>query len=353
MVGPRARIVAVTHSVPPGIEQATLWRDYFGPRFGGDTRAERVWNSAGVQRRHGVVDPRTVDVSEWSTGERMRRFLIEAEPLGKEACADAIAAAGMDAGDLGLFAVASCTGYVTPGLDIVLARDLGMSPSIQRLSIGHMGCYAALPGLGAAADFVRSRNSPALLLSCELPSLHVQPAHGGGLRRSDLEQLAAHALFSDAAATAVLAPDRPGLELLDVHAYTDADTGDYMTWDITDTGFRMGLSARVPDVLARHARPCVEELLARNGFGVADVASWVVHPGGPRILDVVADRLDLDSHALDSAAEVLRENGNCSSATVLLVLEQVLPTLNSGDVVVMLAFGPGLTLYTALLRQVS
>ncbi|HVX42598.1 MAG TPA: 3-oxoacyl-[acyl-carrier-protein] synthase III C-terminal domain-containing protein [Mycobacteriales bacterium] len=345
-----ARIAALAHAVPPAVDQATLWREYFGPRFGGDARAERVWNSAGVQRRHGVIDPRTVDVSTWSTGARMRRFLSEAVPLGKEAGADAIAAAGRQAGDLGLFAVATCTGYITPGLDIVLARDLGMSAQVQRLAIGHMGCYAALPGLGAAADWVRSRQSPALLLCCELPSLHVQPAHSGPLRRAHLEQLAAHALFADAAAAAVVVPDAPGLEILDVQAVTDAEFSDYMTWDVTDTGFRMGLSPRVPDVLARHVRGCAESLLERNGSALGDVTSWVVHPGGPRILDVTADRLGLDVSALDSAAEVLRENGNCSSATVLLVLEKVLPTLRDGDLVVMLAFGPGLTLYAALLR---
>lgn len=345
-----ARVVALAHAVPGVLDQARMWREYFGPRFGGDRRAERIWHSAGVRRRHGAVDPSTTDVSGWSTGERMRRFLVEAEPLGKEACTEAIAAAGMDAADIGMFAVASCTGYVTPGLDILLSRDLGMNSAIQRLAIGHMGCYAALPGLGAVADFVRSRNSPALLLSCELPSLHVQPAPERGFRRADVEQLSAHALFADAAATAVVAPDRPGLEVLDLHAYTDADTGDYMTWDITDTGFRMGLSARVPDVLARHVHSCVAELLGRNGLSIADVTTWVVHPGGPRILDVVAGRLGLPSEALDSAAEVLRENGNCSSATVLLVLEKVFPALRPDDVVVMLAFGPGLTLYSALLR---
>ena len=79
----------------------------------------------------------------------MERYLAEALPLGKEAVAAALADAGLAAADVGLFAVASCTGYVTPGLDIRLARDLGMAADVQRLFVGHMGCYAALPGLGA------------------------------------------------------------------------------------------------------------------------------------------------------------------------------------------------------------
>ena len=100
-----------------------------------------------------------------------------------------------------MFTVASCTGYSTPGLDLVLARDMGMDPTVQRLLVGHMGCYAALPAFGAVADFVVARGRPAVLLCVELTSLHIQPA------TDDVSQMVAHALFSDAAAAVVLRPD--------------------------------------------------------------------------------------------------------------------------------------------------
>jgi predicted naringenin-chalcone synthase len=105
-------------------------------------------------------------------------------------------------------------------------------------------------------------------------------------------------------------------------------------------------------VLGRHVRPVVDELLAAHGASIDDVAAWAVHPGGPRILDVVADRLDLPAGALDESRHVLVEHGNCSSATVLLVLDEVRRrrTLDPGALVVALAFGPGLTLYATLLR---
>jgi predicted naringenin-chalcone synthase len=342
-------IVGVAHAVPAGVAQDALWDGYFGDHYGHDRRARRLWHSVGVARRHGVVDPRTVDVAGWSTAERMRRFLAEAVPLGKEAVAAALSSAGVPASELGLFAVVSCTGYVTPGLDILLARDLAMSPAVQRLGIGHMGCYAAIPGLGTVADFVHSRGRPAALLCAELPSLHVQAVG----ERLDVEQLIAHALFADAAAAVVVAPDMPGLAVVDVEARTDPSTSDHMTWEVTDAGFRMGLSPRVPDVLARHVRPVVETLLGRHGLGLTDVAGWAVHPGGPRILDVVADRLGLPESAMAESAAVLRDYGNCSSGTVLLVLERLLASrrFTAGETVVLLAFGPGLTLYTALLRQ--
>jgi predicted naringenin-chalcone synthase len=285
----------------------------------------------------------------------MARFAQEAVPLGKEAVAAALANADLAASDVGLFAVVSCTGYGTPGLDVLLARDLGMPPSVQRLFIGHMGCYAALPGLGAAADFTSARERPSVLLCLELPSLHVQPATTTTTDRlaseDDVQQMVAHALFSDAAAVVVLQPGAPGLELVDVVALTDATTSDHMTWDITDLGFKMGLSPRVPDVLALHVRSVVDDLLGAHGLRRHEVAGWAVHPGGPRILDVVQDRLELEPALLEASRGVLRDFGNCSSATVLLVLDRVLQgDVGPGDHVVAMAFGPGLTLYAALLR---
>jgi predicted naringenin-chalcone synthase len=204
-----------------------------------------------------------------------------------------------------------------------------------------MGCYAAIPGLAATSDFVTAHSRPAVLLCCELTSLHLQPA------QDDVEQVVAHALFSDAAAAVVLEPGpRPGRRLAGVVARTDASTADHMTWDVTDLGFRMGLSPRVPDVLARYVADVVAELLGRAGLRTADVAGWAVHPGGPRILDVVRDELGLAEEQLAASRRVLAEHGNCSSATVLLVLQELADV--DGPVVAM-AFGPGLTLYAALL----
>lgn len=343
-----ARVVGSGRALPPEMDQQALWDGFFARHYAENPTAARVWAGSGIATRRGVVDPRVEDVSGWGTGARMRRYAEEAGPLGKEAVTAALADAGVDATDVGLFSVVSCTGYATPGLDILLARDLGMRADVQRLVVGHMGCYAALPGLGAVADFVAARARPAVLLCVELTSLHVQPA------TDEVQQMVAHALFADAASALVVVPDdRPGLEVVDVVARTDASTSDHMTWDVTDLGFRMGLSPRVPDVLARHVAPVVESLLARNGLQVADVAGWAVHPGGRRIVEVVGERLGLAEAALAPSYDVLRDYGNCSSATVLLVLDRLRETAPPapGEHVVAMAFGPGLTLYAALLRQ--
>ena len=333
----------------PGVvmDQQALWDGYFAAHYTGVRMAARLFAGAGVSTRHGVVNPCDEDVSRWGTGARMERYLAEALPLGKSAVAAALQDAGVDADEVAQFTVVSCTGYVTPGIDIQLARDLGMSTAVQRLLVGHMGCYAAIPGLGSAADFVTARGGPAVLLCLELPSLHVQPPS------PDLDQVLAHALFGDAAAAAVVQQaGSGGFTVVDVQARTDVTTADHMTWDVTDLGFRMGLSPRVPAVLARHVRDVVDTLLARNHLVQSDVDAWAVHPGGKRILEVVDERLGLPAGALDPSYQVLERYGNCSSATVLLVLDRLRAAgaVNPGRHAVALAFGPGLTLYTALLR---
>jgi alkylresorcinol/alkylpyrone synthase len=342
-------------AMPGGpLSQSEIWHGYFAPRLDGDPVAERIFRSAGVQRRHAAVNPLVEDVSRWSTERRMRRYLAEGLPLGKEAVGSALDDAGLRPDEVGLLAVISCTGYTTPGLDIHVAADLGMATDVQRLMVGHMGCYAAIPGLGAVADYVVARGRPAVALCLELTSLHLQPLTDGD-GRIDRGQVVSHALFGDAAAAVVVAPGAPpagALEVVDVAALTDPATTDHMTWDVTDLGFRMGLSPEVPAVLARHVRGMVTGLLDRHGLGIADVDGWAVHPGGPRILSTVAERLELPDGALDPSYAVLAERGNCSSATVLLVLDALraagLP--RPGRPAMAMAFGPGLTLYTLLLR---
>jgi predicted naringenin-chalcone synthase len=343
---------------PPACGQRELWDGYFSSHYGGRRAARVAFAASGVQRRHAVANPLLEDVSTWSTGRRMARFVEEATPLAKEALTAALDAAGRSANELGMLAVASCTGYATPGLDVLVARDLAMAPDLRRLLVGHVGCHAALPGLASIHDYVVANGRPAALLCVELTSLHVQPPS------DDLEQVVVHALFGDAASALVLepvdatgpggpSPASPALEVVELATLTAPGTLDLMTWDITDLGFRMGLSRHVPDVVGAHVGALVEQLLGPHGIAPAEVAGWAVHPGGPRVLDVVTAGLGLGEDVLDDARAVLAEHGNCSSPTILLVLERVRRRLVPGDLAVALTFGPGLTLYGCLLRAVE
>jgi predicted naringenin-chalcone synthase len=353
LIAPARRVVAasiagVQSAFAPAISQAETWESYFGAHYGFDERIKSVWDNCGVQSRHHVVDPiADADIASWGTERRMQRFQSEAVKLGVSAARGALAQAGVDVAAVDALTVISSTGYGMPGVDIKLAHELGLRNDTQRLHVGHMGCAGGLSGLAAAADAAAASGQVCLLVSVELASLHIQPAS------KDFEQVISHAMFSDAASAVAVVPGDRGLRVVDRISHTDPATQDMVRLDVTDHGFRIGLSPQIPAVLRGNVAATVTTLLARNGLRVNDVAGWAVHPGGPAILDVIASELDLPADALQSSRDVLRDHGHCSSATAFVVLEEVRrrTALNRGDAVVLMAFGPGMTLYAALLRH--
>ena len=340
------RIIAFGQSTPPAYDQINLWRDYYADQVGHDGVAERVWRRSEVRTRHLTASPVHEDVCRWSTAQRMRRFLDDALPLAKEAVGSALVSATLIPEEVGLLATVSCTGYANPGLDVHLAKDLGMRPAVRRLAVGHMGCYAAIPGLAVATDYVIAQRRPAVLVCTELPSLHVQPPP------HDTQQAVAHALFADACAALVLAPSQivgEGLDVIAVETLTDVGSTADMTWDITDHGFRMTLSSRVPALVARNVPTLVDRLLTDRGLAPDDVRHWAIHPGGPRIIDKVQEVFSLGDGQIKRSRDILSRYGNCSSATILLTLASMCP-VPVGDYVLAIAFGPGLTVTGALLQ---
>ena len=344
-----ARIIAFGQSTPPAYDQSALWKYYSANQVDHVGVAERVWRRADVHTRHLTASPLHEDVCRWSTAQRMRRFLDDALPLAKDAVGSALAAATLVPEDVGLLATVSCTGYANPGLDVHLAKDLGMSPALRRLAVGHMGWYAAIPGLAVATDYVVAQRRPAVLVCAELTSLHLQPPP------HDTEQAVAHALFGDACAALVLTPSNivgEGLDVIAVETLTDVGSAADMTWDITDHGFRMSLSSRVPALVARNVPMLVDRLLTDRGLSPDDVRHWAIHPGGPRIIDKVQEVLSLGDLQIKRSREILSRYGNCSSATILLTLASMCP-VPVGDYVLAMAFGPGLTVTGALLQSAA
>jgi predicted naringenin-chalcone synthase len=311
---------------------------------------ERMFLASRVEARQVCVDLDTYYARPRTTGERMETYATAAYALGRDALEACLRAApmGLDAASVTDLTVVSCTGYTAPGLDILLSRDLGVRPDARRVVVGHMGCFGALVGLRQLLATLRAYpDAVAALLSVELSSLHFAA-------NLDRDAHALLALFGDGAAAALLTNDERagGPELIDAYCMADFSAAGQMTWEVGDAGFIMGLSSRVPITLRRHIQAAIERLLAPHGLGVRDVTHWLVHPGGPSILEAIAARLELSDEQLTHSWKVLREHGNCSSATVLMVLEEALKSgaTRPGEWGVMMAFGPGLTLETCLLR---
>ncbi len=231
--------------------------------------------------------------------------------------------------------VASCTGFVAPGIDQIIARRLALSPSVERLLVGFMGCYAAVVALRSARHIVRSEpGARVLVVTVELSTLHLQAV-------SAIEPLLAMLQFGDGAAAALVTGDAQGFALDAPFATTLADSEALIRWDITDSGFAMHLSGEVPGRIATAIADPAFRDVASGGHPPESVDAWAVHAGGRSILDAVEHALHLTPDALATSRGVLAEMGNMSSATLMVVLERLLagPPVARG---VALAFGPGL-----------
>lgn len=229
--------------------------------------------------------------------------------------------------------LASCTGFVAPGIDQIVARRLGLSDTVERTLIGFMGCYAAVAALRTARHIVRSEPAAkVLVITVELCSLHLQ-------NENDVDQILTMLLFGDGAAAALVSAEPVGIQMDSVFSSTLEDSAELIGWTIGDTGFDMTLSGAVPARIAE----AIGDGKMESQFGAADaVDSWAVHAGGRTVLDAVERGFGLDPAMLEHSRAVLRDCGNMSSATLMFVLRRI---LDSGEQVgngVALAFGPGL-----------
>jgi predicted naringenin-chalcone synthase len=231
--------------------------------------------------------------------------------------------------------VASCTGFVAPGIDQIVAAQLSLAPSVERLLIGFMGCYAAVTALRSARHIVRSEPAARVLVVCvELSSLHLQDY-------AAIEPLLAALQFGDGAGAALVTAGPAGFEIGVPFATTLPDSAGLIRWDITDTGFAMHLSGEVPARIATGLADPNFAAAALGGRAPAEIDGWAVHAGGRSIVDAVEHAFGLDPDALAASRAVLREAGNMSSATLMMVLARLIerPPVDNG---VALAFGPGL-----------
>ncbi|WP_270933818.1 type III polyketide synthase [Falsiroseomonas oryzae] len=268
-----------------------------------------------------------------TTRARMARYEAEA-PLLAEA---AFARLGLDREAAGIthLVVATCTGFVAPGLDRHLVERHGLPRGVERTMVGFMGCQAALNALKLAWHIVRSEPGARVLVVCiELCTLHLQGT-------AALEQLLCFLLFADGCAAALVSAQPEGLRIDGFRSVVLPEAGGMITWRIGDDGFDMTLSGMVPVTLA-HALPDWQAEMLEGG-AAADVDLWAVHPGGRTILDAVEHGLALPQGALAESRAVLRAHGNMSSATVMFVLAAMMRAAVPGRRGCALAFGPGLS----------
>jgi len=273
--------------------------------------------------------------------------------LGEVAIRSALQSAGLAPRDVDALFFVTVTGISTPSLDATLINRLGLRPDVKRTPIFGLGCVAGAAGTARASDYLRSfRDQTCVLLSVELCSLTLQ--------REDLSvaNIIASGLFGDGAAAVVLAgagrrnSPRRGPQVLATRSVFYPDTERVMGWDLVDGGFKVVLSAKVPQLAAQHIRHDVDSFLADHHLDRGRIAHWIAHTGGPKVLDAFQSALELPAESLQRSWRSLSETGNLSSASVLFVLGELLDagTAKSGDYGLLLAMGPGFCSELVLLR---
>lgn len=372
-----ARIISIETSVPQHQytqEQALAFMKAV-PSYGNDERAflDRIYPPSAIGCRYSTIADfgrspeeydffsRSADLLPEPLLEKRNAMYVEAAPrIASEAARKALdAAPGVDAQSVTHIVSASCTGFSAPGVDLAIQRSLGLPASTRRIHIGFMGCYAAVPALRTARDILCADPAAVVLVVCvELCSLHFQ-------LKPDREQMVANSLFADGAAAAVVVnPMRAGdgvetqtgagagFDLLDFETALLDDSEQDMAWTIGSIAFDMRLSAYVPKIVQKNIQPVLNTLLGRNRLTQDDLVRWAIHPGGRAVLERVSRGLGFDPPGLEDSYAVLNEYGNMSSPTILFVLRKTMEALRQNaqpGPVVAAAFGPGLTVESALM----
>lgn len=318
---------------------------------GADRRVlDRLHENARVRTRNMVLPlERYAELDGF--GDANDVFIGAAVDMGAEALRGALRTAGLRPADVDLLMFTSVTGVAAPSVDARLVGRLGLRPDVKRLPVFGLGCVAGAAGVARLHDYLLGRpDDVAVLLSVELCSLTFQR------HDASTANLVATALFGDGAAAVVaLGEGRAsgaGPEVVATRSRMYPDTEHVMGWDIRSSGFKVLLDPAVPDVVRRYLADDVRGFLAEHGLKPKDVAHWVCHPGGPKVLEAVSEVLSLPDDALDVTWRSLAEVGNLSSSSVLHVLRDTLEQRRPepGSPGLLMAMGPGFCCELVLLR---
>jgi alkylresorcinol/alkylpyrone synthase len=347
------QIVAAAHALPrheiSQQEVKELIAEVFKDQVEDLEQHLRVFDNARIKTRQLVMPPEWY-MLEHSPVEQNQVYLDEGMQLTREAAERCLHQANLSSADIDLVIFVSSTGHATPTLDARLIDALGFSSSTTRLPIWGLGCAAGAAALSRAYDYCRAYpEARALLIAMECCSLT--------FRKDDLSQknLVGTALFSDGAAAAIVAGDKTGDDgphILATRSHLFSDTARIMGWDFDDGGMQLVLSPKLPLLVRQELPKLVEDFLKNQGLKPQDIIHYVTHPGGARVIDAYRESLGLQQKDLRLTEKILRENGNISSVSVLMVLEEWLassPAQKPGYGLIS-AFGPGFSAELLLLE---
>ena len=354
----------IATSVPTYFSDQQHIREVMKKQVGTDRKTQaiihRIYTQSGIQKRHSVVQDFEPNPhgqlffngqvkTEPGTAARNKVYEEESKKLfgdvGRKLLADN---PHISSEEITHVITVSCTGFYAPGPDYELVKALKLKPSTERFHVGFMGCYAAFPAMKMARSFCEANpDAVVLLVSAELCSLHFQ-------FKNDVDNLLSGSVFADGAAGMIVSSKRPEKPAFEFRRFASSlvPKGEKdMAWTIGDSGFNMVLSTYVPDIIKENLDSVIQPLYDTYQLSRSDIDYWAIHPGGRSILDKIEESLQLKSEQVSASRNVLAEFGNMSSATVLFVLKKLLESnLKAGQNILSMAFGPGLTIESGLLK---
>jgi predicted naringenin-chalcone synthase len=312
-------------------------------------KVRAMYSRCGIDKRYSVLPDFDTkqkailfDKQEILMQDRMQVYDDNACNLGAVACMQI----PLDITTCTHLITVSCTGMSAPGLDIQLLKKLNLKPNIVRTSVNFMGCYAFVHALKLADAFCKSdAGAKVLIVLVELCTLHFQQDYS-------FENVATSMLFADGCSAVWVSnvQQEKSLSIKSFYSEVHGDSEQDMTWNLTDKGFKMTLSAYVPDILADNIQSLLHRAIAKSNLQQSQIKYWAIHPGGKKIIQEIQKALDLQPEDVENSKKVLQQNGNMSSATLPLVINEFNEKQIANQYMFACAFGPGLTMETVLLK---
>lgn len=349
-------IVATTTGFPPyyysQAELTAMLRVFWAERYSNLDRLESIHNNMMVNGRYLALPMETI--TQFSGfGQSNDAWIEAATKLGEDILCRLLDEAQIDPHDVAQLTFTTVTGIAAPSLDARLMNHIPFSPHLKRVPLFGLGCAGGAAGLARTADYLDGHpRDAAILLSVELCSLTLQPED------VSVANIVCSGLFGDGAAAVLLVGDEHPLlrsgqpRVIDKRACFFPDTERVMGWDITDRGFKIILRADVPELARAYLPPFIQSFLAKHQLGFDDITHWIMHPGGPKVIDAMQEGLGLSDDAVCLSRESLAQIGNVSSASVLFMLQETLARHrpSPGTYGLLLAMGPAFGAEAVLLR---
>jgi alkylresorcinol/alkylpyrone synthase len=322
-----------------------VWLKDQEPRF--IKKVKKIFEQAAVDKRYSIMSPEEV-FNQTSFEEKNNIYIREGIKLGTQCLQQALEKAGWKAHELDYIITVSCTGIMIPSMDAYIINALNLRQDIVRLPVTEMGCAAGISGMIYAKNFLKANpGKRAAVIAVESPTATFQ------LDDFSMANIVSAAIFGDGAACVLLSSldDDEGPEMIAEEMYHFYDAIPMMGFNLTNNGLQMVLDVEVPKNIEQHFPDIIHPFLAKNGFRIDDVDHLIFHPGGKKIIDTVETLFGDLGKNINETKNILREYGNMSSATVLYVLERYMDRpLKSGELGLMLSFGPGFSAQRVLLK---